>query len=278
MFCAACKQHGPLNFRVFRDSAAHRQHPTYVSDVLQLYKAILLLCFAIPGFHIDCVHYDWMHCFNLGVLQFVLGNILTELAEEGRFGRDRGEARVRMGLQLRRAWQTFKKLATNNGLQHSQPVFTPGSTSWPAWPVLKCKAANATRVLTWIADTLLREPGPGGRAILSRNVVVCWHRASEIVGRSPMYLSEAHALEFKRMNTSALLSYQLLAREACEAGRMRWQLKPKHHALDRISRRSLAERRNPRSLYCFNLEDMVGSVTRIAQRCHAARVSDRVLS
>ena len=35
-----------------------KQHSTYFSDLLQLYKAIPPGCFAIPGFHIDCVYYD----------------------------------------------------------------------------------------------------------------------------------------------------------------------------------------------------------------------------
>ena len=165
----------------------HRQILTSWSDLLSSYTGGLPGLFSVPGFHIELVHYDWMHCFNLGVLQFVLGNILTELCEEGRFGRFAGEARVRVGLQLRRAWQKFKRFAKNQGLRHSQPAFTPGSISWPEWPLLKCKAANATRVLAWLADVLQKEPGPGGRATLRRNVVVCWHRASEIMRRSPMF-------------------------------------------------------------------------------------------
>ena len=111
MFCAASKPVGRCCFTDFRDCAGHRQTFTSWADLLSSYTGGLPGLFSVPGFHIELVHYDWMHCFNLGVLQFVLGNVLTELCKEGRFGRFAGEARVRVGLQLRRAWQKFKRFA-----------------------------------------------------------------------------------------------------------------------------------------------------------------------
>ena len=38
--------------------------------------------FSFPGFLLDYIHIDWMHCVCLGVAPVVLGNILFELFQE----------------------------------------------------------------------------------------------------------------------------------------------------------------------------------------------------
>eukprot|EP00969_Alexandrium_andersonii_P341347 15088660-Alexandrium_andersonii.AAC.1 len=92
---------------------------------------------------------------------------------------------------------------------------------------------------------------------------------------SGMWLTPEQARGLKKNNSLALLSWELLSREAQEAGSARWQLKPKHHACDEIMRLAARTRRNPRSTWAMKHEGFMGDISKIANKCHPATCGRR---
>ena len=92
-----------------------------------------------------------------------------------------------------------------------------------------------------------------------------------------MWLTQAEAKAFKDNCMVALLSYEALAREAKELGLPRWQLRPKHHAIDEVAREATVTLRNPRSIWSLKHEDFMGIVSRLGKHCHPASISREVL-
>ena len=63
----------------------------------------------LPGFDVqETPLWDWMHLSPLGIEARSNGQALYELAVAGRWGRLRGEWKVRIGIALKRAWGDFR--------------------------------------------------------------------------------------------------------------------------------------------------------------------------
>ena len=58
--------------------STHSAHCTYMADSHSTGKYVSQL-FSLPGFQLEYVSIDLMHCCDLGCAQFVLGNIMWEL-------------------------------------------------------------------------------------------------------------------------------------------------------------------------------------------------------
>ena len=220
--------------------------------------------------------FDWMHCFNLGVCQFVCGNVLYELLLTDCFGAIGGAARIRFGLKLRNAFGRFKRVCNQRGLKHSQPMFTWGRLGLndrPGWPIFKSKAANCFKVLKWLNSLLQSIDPTTEHDRMVRNVVQCFHDAHQLMFDHGMYFRNGAEIRFRKLVLMGFLSYAFLAREAVATRVARWQLKPKHHALDELSLHAYRSKRNPRSYWCFKHEDYMGVSSRITSRAHPSTVS-----
>ena len=91
-----------------------------------------------------------MHISALGLELRANASALMEMAREGRWGRYRGEFKVRYGIALERAWNEFKGHCSAHGLEHSQPQFTTVTLGMAdgaqSLPELKPKARNSMHV------------------------------------------------------------------------------------------------------------------------------------
>eukprot|EP00969_Alexandrium_andersonii_P314036 13873386-Alexandrium_andersonii.AAC.1 len=82
---------------------------------------------------------------------------------------------------------------------------------------------------------------------------------------------------FLECGKQLLNSYKLLAFEAAEHTRARWQLKPKHHHFDHGVRRAFLTRRNPANHWLFKHEHAVWCVAKLASKAHAATCAKRAM-
>ena len=112
---------------------------TYVSGI-----------WSVPGFHIPNVRPDWMHVVCLGVVQYLLGNVLWEcmVALGGNFSRSREACHKLVGMLEVCA----KRLKTENPLKHlTVTMVRPTAT---AKPKLKTKAAQGRRLVPIVREML----------------------------------------------------------------------------------------------------------------------------
>ena len=268
------------SFADFRACARHRSrrrsHADFVANIFRLRRRIPVLT-KLPHFHVSMIVFDWMHAFLLGVAQFVCGNAIVQHMENRRFGHFRGAARVAQTLMLRIAWARFNKFCAQHAVNHSQPMFTTGSVglneSGPKWPLLKAKAGNTGCVLRWLDSVERGIAGATEHICLRRNVVCSLNHAHQLLLRSNMFFADGSEKEFHDHISLALLSYEILSREAAEMRLPRWQLKPKHHAIDEMASASLRTKRNPRSQWCMKGEDFMGVSSRLSSRSHPSTVS-----
>ena len=89
-------------------------------------------------------------------------------------------------------------------------------------------------------------------------------------------LPEYAAAEICDLLLQHLLHCQGLRQECQNAGVLRWKLRPKHHALEKIMKFVAATRLNPRVLACWQDESFLGRVKKIGTHCHSATVLQRL--
>eukprot|EP00969_Alexandrium_andersonii_P043444 1904805-Alexandrium_andersonii.AAC.1 len=98
---------------------------------------------------------ECMHCLHLGVVQWANGNVLLWLVGMGYFGvHEAGGRKDNLDRLLCIAFAQFKQWAGENGVRHSERLFTAGKlgcTDNNDWPLLKSKAHNGKCVLLWLA-------------------------------------------------------------------------------------------------------------------------------
>ncbi len=273
-------------FTDFRDAASHRAprrtHAAFMATFLARLGFTPALC-TLAGFHIEMILFDWLHAFLLGVAQWCLGNCLMELLEANAFGRFRGNMRFRYGLQLRIAFCRFKTNCTRHSIQHSQPMFTVGLLGFNGkkcrllWPDFKGKGANTGAALRWLASELEARPVACEHDRVRKTCVMAYNTAHCILMSNPMFFQNGSERDFRYQVQVGLLTNEILAREAHAFRRSRWQLKPKHHAVDEMSILAVSTKRNPRSYWCMKGEDFMGISSRVTSRGHPSTVSHDAL-
>ena len=138
---------------------------------------------------------------------------------------------------------------------------------------------NCRNILAWLSDVLRANPGSGMHAQLRLNCIVAWHRCDQLMDAAGMWFSAKQAALFQQLTTFAFQSNLfLLARAAFAARSARYQIKPKHHAVDEIGWDVIRYRRNPKSNWCFKHEDCIGRLARVAVLTHPLSMSKRVLT
>ncbi len=68
-----------------------------------------------------------------------------------------------------------------------------------------------------------------------------------------------------------------LSREAAEAGRMRWPIRPKHHYMEHMVEQAYKHLRNPKLWGCMLDEDFLGQVVRLGKVVNRMTVHDHII-
>ena len=168
--CRAIKKFGLTSFvNCFTDAGIEtRTSDEYLNnfDMLPALAQIL-------GFHLTMALGDYMHIVNLGILQVVLASVLLEVCQEGAFGfTSISRKDIRLGLQLRRAFQVFSHWTKENFIEHSQQMFTISMLNLRQIPNFKGKAHNAMSVLFWLEALLCKHVAVDAHHAALRGIVV----------------------------------------------------------------------------------------------------------
>jgi hypothetical protein len=226
----------------------------------------------------DTALFDWMHCSALGIELRANGSALMEMVSEGKWGRFRGDFKVRVGIALKRAWGEFTKYCRDHGLEHRQPQFTAATLGMAdgaqSLPELKAKAPNCMLVTQWLASLTRSDAANAHSRNRSR---VLWALASlnDTFLEAGLWLSDAEAATVERSGRILLGAWARLRADA--EGTKYWGTIPKHHAAMHLLADALATRRNPASYWCFSGEHIMGVSRRSLARQYQNGLDNRIL-
>ena len=256
----------------------HYLYMLFIGDSLAVTK--------LPGFHLDIVCMDFMHCVHLGVLHYVIGSSLFVLLRDNYFqGPASGSWQRRFSKQLQVAWYRFKTFLRSHKLCTGQGPFCISRLSLQALsdpPIWKGKAGDNALVLRWLLHEYLKysrsTKQPEHEAIAS--CLWGWTRAIDICSNAGMFFSDAELPQLEEARCAALFSDASLAHKSIAEGSQLWRTIPKFHYSDHLLRPDWPEggRRNPAHGWCFQDEDFIGRIVRSSRgRIHLIRILRKYL-
>ena len=280
--CRATKSVGPLYGYNYKSDAgwrfAKRLHFLYMQSV-GASRPITQL----PGVHVFGIQWDAMHILALGILQWALGAVFFELLSEEFWGHYEGRWQQRFGSQLKTAYQEFCDWSKRMYLDTSQRAFTVARLclkSLQSEPYFKGKAYNTLVVAKW-AGGLLRADAAANPADEHKQArATClWGYCDvlDICREAGVFLSEEEAAQVRHAVDASLLAHQVLATEAIARGSRTWVSKPKHHYWQHIGLQAESLRVNPCSVWCFQDEDFIGRMVKLAKACHQSTLCTSVV-
>ena len=254
-------------------------HEVYLQMVL-LAGLWISPIFLLAGFRYEFISADLMHCVCLGIVQYMLGNILLELC----FGEEMNglitkpqEVLGDMMVMLRLASKQLKLKKCPIGTLTLGMIRAEGKP-----PKLKTKAAEGRRlvpVLRWVLENLFKQDTP--------------HK--ELRYKCLMHLDELYKSmdvpddKFDAKLTSShgrrhVLLYAELGVEALERqshqtqGWISYKFYPKHHMTVHCVEEQVLNSGNPRHNWCYMDEDAIGKAVDVAEQLHASTLHKSVVT
>jgi hypothetical protein len=231
---------------------------------------------------------DWMHDMHLGAGQVVSGSVLVDLCG----GRTTSAAKLDVELEIE--WTKLNSFTTAHRLSCSQPQFTAknlGITSTGAYPGLSSKAYHCKIILFWLAHRVqehepkIRQaalPGmpPADQIQKWRLISTCLYalvHLHHLMDKASMFFTTDEAATFAQSGTAFLTTWMALSRLSLDQGLPNYNITPKFHYLAHIIYTVQAERINPKFMHCYQDEDFVGRVSRIAGKTHPRKLGERTM-
>lgn len=246
--------------------------------------------FESPGFELEYVALDSMHCGDLGVFQDALGGLLWVEIDNKQWHRSQSVGVEWVNRQLKDYYRANPGLSALN-LTVSMLKGAAGS-----FPTLKCKAAEC-RHLAPFAVVLARwhAVGKGARAPLTfrnprllpysdeyRGLAVAM--ATDLNGFHESCQAEPfQAAECQRRMQGfleALTSLRALMRRGLAADLQAAQpfaLRPKGHMLQHLANEQILRWGSPKTFWCYSDEDFVGVIKRIALQTRHPKSMEAIL-
>ena len=275
--CEAVKEGDGPPFDDFGPAARHRQTRRTTQQYLARFIVPPPLS-RLPGFHLDMLACDPMHCVHLGVLQWIIGSLLVVLAQSGHWGIFAGDAVTRLNLAMRVAFGEFVTWCKQRAVHTSQEPFTAAmlnrSEKQAVFPKFKCKAANGRWVGMWLNDVFVTRNVLGLEAAVIWGVCEMLHIMHE---HHRAFLSRREASRFVRGGTCMLRSYAALALKAKGDGLALWCIKPKHHLLSHLIDHVGSSCENPSVFWTFCDEDFNGRMAKMSGNLNAKQFSLRAM-
>jgi hypothetical protein len=233
------------------------------------------MCY-LDGWFAESLLWDVMHNLFQGCAPDFCGSSLAILVEMQYFG-----FRLSKRAALRRATKLFRRYCTKHQVQCQTPVWDEtllSKLASTAFPIMTVKAHIIKVVCMWLAVELRTASFFGGEEVV-RAALCSYHLASwlHITSIAGWILTEAQASQAHYHGRMYIKTYKVLAMRAAAVRIMRWPVRPKLHCLDHTFRDSLKNHRNPMFWTCFNDEDFMGRIKKLAAKCHGGRRAERVL-
>ncbi len=252
--CFATKRRGPQHFGDFRRTAPSRALVSHQEfERAQRARGNPTPLLDMPRFNIARVHFDLMHCMDLGILQVAVPSALHELTRDasvfpGRALNDRLEAAT----AAYHEWCAANGHASNKARAITRPWVT---LPHPQIGQLHCKAAAMRTMAYWVRDVCAPlQVSRAGHVRWAFFYYLC--SADEVMRRAGRHLRRAEHEAVACKTESALQCYAWLHHRSRARGIPLWKILPKHHAWTHIAYDNMGV--NPRAVHCYMDEDMVG--------------------
>ena len=217
--------------------------------------------FTTPGFHIGFVKPDYMHVCCLGILQYLLGNVMWELflTVGGVYSRPKEACATLLNMT--------KLFAKRLGLEPPFNALTirmikPQASKRPR---MALKAAEGRYFLP-VLTKMLADAFPPDSALAQVRLDCC-----KALCRCYYELRNWMALEpparLEKAGRQHLLLYKELHNNAGADSRY-WHMYPKHHLFIHVCDVQV----NPAALWNYSDEDEIGRAARLARRCHEGSI------
>ena len=182
----------------------------------------------LPGWHLLMLLVDFMHTDHLGCTQWLIGNTLVILCES--MPQCRGKWEVRMNFNLRILWREYRRWCLKHGHNkyRAWTVNRLAMQSGQDWPNFRSKAHEASLVCRFLCAFVRANRRPGDVMLLQ-----CLHghtHMNDIMDSAGTRFTLKQAKSFKLAGYVFLRAWVQLAVQ--NAGRNRFQIKPKHHLLE----------------------------------------------
>lgn len=243
-----------------------------------------------PGWQLQRTRNDSMHCVNLGVCWYLIGNLLwflaknnvhrflTTVAEDGALGCDAAVVDILHDCYLR-----FKAWLSKHGLACTVPRFTIKNIHREnSNDVIhfKCKASKSPILVSWLAEITMEVmnkcPDPMKKeAELASTCAWAMAQYFHTLRTAGRWFDDRELEQINDAGHTFLHIYSELARQATSPGE--WHIVPKFHQFHHLILDSMEDRNNPRFFHCFGDEDMVGQMLTLARAGHATTVVDNAL-
>ncbi len=216
-----------------------------------------------PGFVVEMIRFDIMHCISLGVAQWVNAAALLWLCDVGHFGPGSVAAK------LSRGWARLLLWTQARGLEITQRRFTPRKLLlhlMAEYTELQSKAWNSRLMVNWL-DHELRHVDPGADAMGTLVVALqsSLNRALHVCEAAPRFFDQATANHFSELIEHAGLMYRELAGMCAEQGLFRYPMRPKVHAMLELGRVAKVDKINPRFYHVYADESHLKTLLRCAK-------------
>lgn len=233
------------------------------------------------GWHTSSNFEDFLHADPLGIRLHANASCLVELCREGVFrpypvGRGAGNWDDRLNRCLSAAYQDFQRYLCTNSIVCNHPLFTCLSLTMHDlhdFPVLKAKGRNAIHVSLWLFSVLQRTLDRSNNHACTRfglflGLKGMWELPHDIRPRWEFTSAEVNQLEFLRITT--LMCYYQLSAEASDANLRIWNMIPKFHQVDHMTRRSTRTYISWVLWWTWASEDVIGQLAKLAGRTHGS--------
>lgn len=255
-----------LSFMDFYERALWRQtlltHEGFLADVQArgCYKSEI---FNLPGFTHAMITADLMHCGDLGVLLYLLGIVIWEMAREYGCSFSNGQQQLdHILLMIRMASKALK--------QKKQPLnhitMSMIRCSAKSSPKLKVKASAARHLLLclrWVLETFtsLDTPHAQKRFLVVKNFCDMYDSLQNGVGMESM---QSATISCRK----ALILWNELRQEDIDPdnadnwqtrGFFLWKLYPKHHLLQHVLEDQILVSGSPVGHWCYADESEIGA-------------------
>ena len=230
--------------------------------------AVVSPIWQFPGFHLSFVRPDWMHCVDLGTLQYLQGNILWELflALGGRINRSK-DACSKLEALLDVA---ARRLGLARPL-HSLTV-TMFRSKMASKPKLKIKAAEGRYLLPILRETMatafdVSTEHQQTRLSCVDSLLECYKILNEWEDL------DTPAVSLVRAGRRHLLLYRALRDNSPDP--LRCHLYPKHHLVAHIIEGATV---NPRDEWNYGDESEIGDACKLAKNTHSAHLTTELIA
>ena len=219
------------------------------------------LIFEWPGFILEYLHADFMHCVCLGIVQCVLGNILWELFHQLKGIQKRPDdtiAHILVCLRL-----AAKKLKMPTPLTNlTLNMFKRDQKA----PKLIVKAAEGRSLVPVILKALELFFPPGGEHDQTR--YNCLARLDAVYHQLKNWSDDSPHIVSTNMRMHVLL-YSELSTEWLKKHKQRtwigWKFYPKHHLSIHCCEDQVVEHGNPAASWCYRDENEIGCAVVVAE-------------